>query len=920
MIERRQDFGGQGAKHVQARELASWGGLIGTIPASKVPSSIPFLTPSLGDMIVGTDTAWESLAAGTKGEILYNSADSTPDWLTAGASQSILYNSAAGTLAWKAIGSQFQILGKNDSDVLAWLTLVSGVHVSATGLGSNITLDFNGTLEDHYGGTGFSTWTTGDTLYASATDTLAKLSGNTLSTNKFLRSVGDGVNPAAPSWELLVAGDIPDLSGTYQPLDSTLTALSALAEFGAANQVVGANAAGNGFEYKDILAGTGLSVTHSVGGITISQNQVTQGFLYDTASDVAGYKKALTTHSTGAKDNVVATIDATPKLIEEWVTEPGVPGVTFIGEGIWHLHIHAAKTAGTKTVKIYAEFYKRTHPGGVETLLGTTEQTANLAGAETAYDVEVALSEQEVNDTDRPVCKVYGTPGGAGTDPEVTIYYEGDTSARFETPAAGGGGFQSHFADTEFQIHDDADETKIAMFECSGISAGTTRTFTFPDSSGTIALAGALPTAHAILSASHSDTTPAAVTRGAQIVGIGAVPTWTLVSAGSQYKMWTMGANEPAWSGYLLDGTSGGKMNFAVTNNKTLTLTATDSYNLTVPESMTVAGRNVANTFTANQNVTWSRAAAGVNCWVQNTATDGWGVMQALNDALTSASIRSYGSTYATVADRNWVEFDGGGASLAGLRIAVSGVNKPLKFYINSVEVGGWASSAGLFTIPITGSGAGYAAGTATVCQWYQNASDQWRTPNSVQIDDGLGLNESNTVAGTIKGTTTTASGSILTLSNASTAYYSVPLVLRRTTSDTTAVGDGVALMLQCDDDAGTQRSLCAVSTRYSSAVAASYRADFSVFLASGAVAASSKTSAAFRVAASATTDVFNTIIGYPAAIATNATDGFLYIPSCAGAPTGVPTAYTGKIAMIYDSTNNDLYVYNAAWKKVAMV
>jgi hypothetical protein len=126
--------------------------------------------------------------------------------------------------------------------------------------------------------------------------------------------------------------------------------------------------------------------------------------------------------------------------------------------------------------------------------------------------------------------------------------------------------------------------------------------------------------------------------------------------------------------------------------------------------------------------------------------------------------------------------------------------------------------------------------------------------------------------------------------------------------------------MLQCDDDAGTQRSLCAVSTRYSSAVAASYRADFSVFLASGAVAASSKTSAAFRVAASATTDVFNTIIGYPAAIATNATDGFLYIPSCAGAPTGVPTAYTGKIAMIYDSTNNDLYVYNAAWKKVAMV
>ena len=51
------------------------------------------------------------------------------------------------------------------------------------------------------------------------------------------------------------------------------------------------------------------------------------------------------------------------------------------------------------------------------------------------------------------------------------------------------------------------------------------------------------------------------------------------------------------------------------------------------------------------------------------------------------------------------------------------------------------------------------------------------------------------------------------------------------------------------------------------------------------------------------------------AAIATTATDGFLYITSCAGTPTGVPTAITGRIPIVADSTNNKLYIYSGgAW------
>jgi hypothetical protein len=56
-------------------------------------------------------------------------------------------------------------------------------------------------------------------------------------------------------------------------------------------------------------------------------------------------------------------------------------------------------------------------------------------------------------------------------------------------------------------------------------------------------------------------------------------------------------------------------------------------------------------------------------------------------------------------------------------------------------------------------------------------------------------------------------------------------------------------------------------------------------------------------------------IIG-AAALATNATDGFLYIPTCAGTPTAAPpTAQTGTVPMVYDTTNNKFYIYNGGWK-----
>ena len=52
------------------------------------------------------------------------------------------------------------------------------------------------------------------------------------------------------------------------------------------------------------------------------------------------------------------------------------------------------------------------------------------------------------------------------------------------------------------------------------------------------------------------------------------------------------------------------------------------------------------------------------------------------------------------------------------------------------------------------------------------------------------------------------------------------------------------------------------------------------------------------------------------AALATNATDGFLRVSTSAGTPTGAPTAMTGSAALHVDTTNNLLYFYSsAAWR-----
>jgi hypothetical protein len=167
------------------------------------------------------------------------------------------------------------------------------------------------------------------------------------------------------------------------------------------------------------------AVADALGGINFDY------FFSDTAEGVIANYNLMYPSDTGqVESTVAAAIPAADTLIKTFITETSEPTFTTLVEGVYNIHIHAAKTAGTKDAVIYFEFYKRAS-GGTETLLATTENSEILTGSSLGYSLHFTLSPDEILlITDRIVVKAYGTPSGVGTDPTVTLYLEGTNASR----------------------------------------------------------------------------------------------------------------------------------------------------------------------------------------------------------------------------------------------------------------------------------------------------------------------------------------------------------------------------------------------------------------------------------------------------------------------------------------------------------
>jgi hypothetical protein len=168
----------------------------------------------------------------------------------------VVYANTANTLASLPIGSQYNSLVVSGAGVPSWGTIALG---SANAI--------SGTLGATSGGTGQSSYTLGDTLYSNGTNTLAKLAGQTTTTQKFLSQTGDGANSAAPVWDTIPAGSVTGL-GTM----STQNANSVTITGGTLNNVIIGGSTPNAGTFTNVNATT---VTATTGSFTnISGNGV----------------------------------------------------------------------------------------------------------------------------------------------------------------------------------------------------------------------------------------------------------------------------------------------------------------------------------------------------------------------------------------------------------------------------------------------------------------------------------------------------------------------------------------------------------------------------------------------------------------------------------------------------------------------
>lgn len=174
-----------------------------------------------------------------------------------------------------------------------------------------------------------------------------------------------------------------------------------------------------------------ISFVHSEIGISVEY------FFNDTASDIGGIYTNMTDAALGGAESSLTTAGlgaGDDQALVNFATLSGFPGINNLRSGIYDAHIHVEKTAGTKPVRVYAQIYSRTDPGGVETLVTTTEVSDLITDKVELTLHAVVASEIMIDVSDRLVVKWFANIGTTGSDVTIVLYQEGDTSSHMTLP------------------------------------------------------------------------------------------------------------------------------------------------------------------------------------------------------------------------------------------------------------------------------------------------------------------------------------------------------------------------------------------------------------------------------------------------------------------------------------------------------
>lgn len=253
---------------------------------------------------------------------------------------------------------------------------LSGSYTGITGVGTLTAGTWNAsTISEIYGGTNQTTYSLGNILYASGTNTLAKLAGNITTAKQYLSQTGTGAVSAAPVWSTISGADVTGAALTKtddtnvtltlggSPATALLNATSITAGWtGQLSVSRGGTGTGTAFTPGSVVFATTSGVytqnnsnlfwDNSAIGLGVGTNSVS-GRLHVNNSNHTGFTPNIKSTLTSAADGDTAM--GIYSLVTSSVAN--TVGVTFgIVSGF-------AKNAGDTAGHYYASFYAESPTG-----------------------------------------------------------------------------------------------------------------------------------------------------------------------------------------------------------------------------------------------------------------------------------------------------------------------------------------------------------------------------------------------------------------------------------------------------------------------------------------------------------------------------------------------------------------------------